>query len=416
MLKQVKGTKDIIADEYYKMRSLYDIAYRVAENYGFTSISTPIFEYTEVFTKNLGEDTDIITKEMYTFTDKGDKSITLRPEFTAAIARSFITNHLDQMPSPLKLIAHGPLFRYERPQQGRLRQFHQINCEVLGDPDAGADVEIISLAVNLLQALGIDDRVTLEINSLGDEQSYKSYREALTEYLSSYKDDLSADSQKRLITNPIRILDSKDARDKDVLKSAPKIYDYYNVSSDSFFSEVKKGLDVIGVDYIVNPYLVRGLDYYCHTTFEFTTAELGSQNAVIAGGRYDGLIKKMGGKDTPSIGFAGGIERLIALMSEIQPKKKDQIAIIAIDPEAVSKSMQLAHRLRQNDIKVKLMVRGALGKNMKKAENSSSVILIGTQELQKNTVTIKNMSTGEQQVVDYDAVLRSFTELIEPYL
>ena len=413
MLRQVKGTKDIIDNDYHKMQHIWDTAYKVSDNYGFKKIATPIFEHTEVFTKTLGSDSDIITKEMYTFTDKGENSITLRPEFTAAIARSFITNSLVQMPSPLKLICHGPLFRYERPQQGRLRQFHQVNCEVIGDSEHSADIEIISLAVNFLKALGIENKITLELNSLGDQQSYQDYRQALIAYFSSYQNDLSAESQKKLITNPLRILDSKDQTDQDLIKNAPKIADYYNSPSADFFSKVKEGLDAIGIHYVINPYLVRGLDYYCHTTFEFTTTELGAQSAVIAGGRYDTLIKNMGGQDTPAIGFAGGIERLSALTELEEQIHTELISIISIDVGAITLAMKLAHVLRRNNITINLMLKGNLKKRMKKAETSKAVIFIGAQEMQCSMVTIKNMNTGQQEQVNYDNILNKIQVILQ---
>ncbi|MBQ4875020.1 MAG: histidine--tRNA ligase [Rickettsiaceae bacterium H1] len=396
MLKQVRGTKDLIADEYRKIKYIYDTAYKIADNYGFTPIETPIIEYSEVFTKTLGEVSDIITKEMYTFLDKNENNLTLRPEFTAAIARAFITNHLEQLPSPLKLICHGPLFRYERPQKGRQRQFNQINCEILGEGDYLADIEAISLAVNLLKALKIENKVKLELNSLGDEESYNDYRTVLTLYLEKYKDQLSIYSQKRLTTNPLRILDSKDESDKAILKDAPKIYNYYSNYSVDFFSKVKNGLDQLDIKYTINPHLVRGLDYYSHTTFEFTTDRLEAQNAVIAGGRYDKLIEIMGGKNTPAIGFAAGIERISELTEEIKYTEKI-ISIIPMGEEAINKGIILAHRLRSNGITIHLLSKGNLNKRLKKSETSVAAIIIGEKELKNNQLTLKNMKLNTQK-------------------
>lgn len=413
MLKQVRGTKDIIGDEYKKTKFINDTTYKIATHYyGFTPIETPILEYTEVFTRTLGQDSDIINKEMYTFFDKSDNSITLRPEFTSAIARAFITNNLTQEPLPLKLISQGPVFRYERPQKGRQRQFNQINCEILGSPEYIADIEIISLAINILCALKIRDKVQLELNSIGDEESYTNYRQALICYLTKYKEQLSQDSQHRLLSNPLRILDSKCESDQNILKNAPKISDYYNEYSELFFSQLKKGLDDLSIEYVINPHLVRGLDYYCHTTFEFTTDKLGAQSTLLAGGRYNKLIAQMGGKDTPSVGFAGGVERISALVDPLHHITSKIISIIPIGEDAIKKSIVLSHGLRNNNIAINLRTKGNLSKRLKQSHESSAVIIIGEYELKNNLLTLKNMKEGTQKYVSYSSILESIQRLL----
>ena len=287
----------------------------VAARYGYAEVATPIFEFTEVFARTLGETSDVVTKEMYSFTDRGGEALTLRPEYTAGVARAFISGALGQN-LPVKLFCSGPMFRYERPQKGRLRQFHQIDVEVIGAPEPLADVEVIALGAQILRALGLAEHVRLELNTLGDPESRQAYRDRLVGYLSAYRDRLSPDSQARLERNPLRILDSKDEGDREILKGAPTLDASLNEASKAFFAGVRAGLDALGIAYAINPMLVRGLDYYTHTAFEFTTDRLGAQGAVLAGGRYDGLVAAMGGPDTPGIGWAAGVERLAMLLDE----------------------------------------------------------------------------------------------------
>ncbi|MBF0394553.1 MAG: histidine--tRNA ligase, partial [Alphaproteobacteria bacterium] len=313
-LQPVRGTHDLLPEEARRHRRVEDTAFEIAERYGYGEIATPIFEFTEVFARTLGETSDVVTKEMYTFTDRGGESITLRPEGTAGVARAFISGGLSQH-LPLKFFYRGPMFRYERPQKGRLRQFHQVGVEFLGVSDPLADAEVIGLGAHLLDALGLAGRVQLELNSLGDAESRAAYREALVAYLSRFKDALSKESLDRLERNPLRILDSKDEGDRRVVADAPLLGDHLNEASRAFFDGLKRGLDGLGVAYRVNPRLVRGLDYYCHTAFEFTTDALGAQGTVLAGGRYDGLIGQMGGPATPGIGWAAGVERLGMLLA-----------------------------------------------------------------------------------------------------
>ncbi|XP_011068570.1 PREDICTED: histidine--tRNA ligase, chloroplastic-like, partial [Acromyrmex echinatior] len=357
-------------------------ANRISSLYGFLPAQTPIFEYTEVFTKTLGDSSDIITKEMYTFNDKGGKSITLRPEFTAAVVRLLIEKKLQ---TPIKLFSIGPAFRYERPQKGRQRQFHQINFEVFGIEDPKADIELISLAQHLLTEFGINKNVKLEINSinsLGDGETITKYKEALILYFTKYQNDLSEDSKNRLIKNPLRILDSKDEKDKSIISDAPKISNYYTKESSDFFEQILNGLTILDIPYTVNNKLVRGLDYYCHTVFEFVTEDLGAQGAVFAGGRYDNLVSLVGGKHIPAIGFAGGIERIMELIN-YSPKEERPIYLIPIGREVEKHALTLANELRRNGLYVIYEYSGTLRTRMKKANqaNAKAALIFGDEEL-----------------------------------
>ncbi|KAF5269438.1 hypothetical protein FQR65_LT12763 [Abscondita terminalis] len=381
------------------------IASRISSLYGFLPAQTPMFEYTEVFTKTLGDSSDIINKEMYTFNDKGGKSITLRPEFTAAIVRLLIEKKLQ---TPIKLFSTGPAFRYERPQKGRQRQFHQINFEVFGIEDPKADIELISLAQHLLTEFGINKNVKLEINSLGDGETITKYREALILYFTKYQNDLSEDSKNRLIKNPLRILDSKDEKDKSIISDAPKISNYYTKESSDFFEQILNGLTILDIPYTVNNKLVRGLDYYCHTVFEFVTEDLGAQGAVFAGGRYDNLVSSVGGKHTPAIGFAGGIERIMELIN-YSPKEERPIYLIPIGREVEEYTLTLANELRRNGLYVIYEYSGTLRTRMKKANqaNAKAALIFGDEELSSKTLKIKNMDTGEEKIIARDNTIEN---------
>jgi len=395
-LKPVRGTHDLMGDDVRRHRKVAEMFRTLAERYGFSEIETPIFEFTEVFQRTLGDTSDVVQKEMYTFEDRGGDRITLRPEFTAGIARAFISGGLVQN-VPCKFFSHGPVFRYERPQKGRLRQFHQVNLEVLGVPEPQADVEVIALAANLLRDLGVDDKTTLELNTLGDTESRLAYREVLVEYFSGHRSNLSEDSQARLERNPLRILDSKDAGDRELIKVAPRMDGYLNDLSRDFFGQVRDGLDRVGVEYTVNDRLVRGLDYYTHTAFEFTTQALGSQGAVVAGGRYDGLVEHMGGKTTPGIGWAGGIERLAMLLGETPPAPRP-VVIIPIGAAAEGPALSLTQDLRDAGFTVDLGYRGNVGKRMKRADklNARVALFLGEDELAKGVVTLRDLDSGEE--------------------
>src|SRR5580692_7233322 len=314
-LQPARGTQDLLPEMARRHRRVSDNARALAELYGFAEIATPIFEFTEVFSRPIGEHTDIVSKEMYTFTDRGGEEVTLRPENTAGVVRAVLSNGLTQS-TPLKFFYSGPMFRYERPQKGRFRQFHQIGVEILGVPQAQADIEVIALGRRILDVLGIGDRVVLELNTLGDPESRAAYRDALVTYFSARRSDLSEDSQRRLDANPLRILDSKDPGDIRLNADAPAFDRYINNQSRDFFAEVRDGLDRLGIAYLLNPRLVRGLDYYTHSVFEFVTTDLGAQGTVLAGGRYDGLVALMGGPAMAGVGWAAGIERLAMLIDE----------------------------------------------------------------------------------------------------
>lgn len=398
-LQPVRGTHDLLPEDSRRHRHVIEVFRGVAERFAFGEISTPIFEFTEVFKRTLGETSDVVSKEMYTFTDRGGEEVTLRPEYTAGIARAFISGGLAQN-LPLKFYGHGPMFRYERPQKGRQRQFHQLDAEILGVAEPLADIEVIALGAQLLEDLGVAPLTELELNTLGDRTSRAAYRDALVTYFSDFRDKLSEDSVKRLERNPLRILDSKDEGDRRIVADAPLMADYLNDHSAAFFAAVKDGLDRLGIAYRVNPRLVRGLDYYTHTAFEFTTQALGAQGAVVAGGRYDGLIEAMGGQPTPGIGWAAGIERLAMLVGDIDAAKRP-IAVIPVGDEAAHEALELTHRLRRDGFTVDLGYRGNLQKRMKRANKlgASAALILGDDERAQGAVTLRDLDTGEQVLI-----------------
>ena len=398
-LQPVRGTHDLLPEDAARHRHVIETFRGLALRFGFREIATPIFEFTEVFKRTLGETSDVVTKEMYSFTDRGGEEITLRPEYTAGIARAFISGGLSQN-LPLKFFASGPMFRYERPQKGRQRQFHQLDVEILGVAEPLADIEVIALADELLKELGVAGDTTLELNSLGDKDSRTAYRAALVEYFSGHKANLSEDSLLRLERNPLRILDSKDEGDRRIVAGAPEMGDYLNAESADFFAAVRDGLDRLEIAYSLNSRLVRGLDYYTHTAFEFTTRALGAQGAVIAGGRYDGLIETMGGPATPGIGWASGIERLAMLIAE-PPAEERLIAVIPTDAEAERDALTLTHSLRKAGFAVDLGYRGNVAKRMKRANKlgARAAVILGETERAAGAVTLRDLDTGEQESV-----------------
>ncbi|MGH6952903.1 MAG: histidine--tRNA ligase [Alphaproteobacteria bacterium] len=398
-LRPVRGTKDLLPEESRRHRHVVDTAWRVAERYGFREIGVPIFEFTEVFRRTLGETSDVVTKEMYSFTDRGGDEITLRPEATAGIVRALISGGLAQ-DLPLKLFTSGPMFRYERPQKGRLRQFHQIDVELLGVPEPLGDVEVIAVGARILDALGLLGRTTLELNTLGDGESRRRYREALVGYLGARLDRLSEDSRGRLERNPLRVLDSKDERDREVVREAPLYTEYLNEGSRAFFDTVKAGLESIGIAYTVNARLVRGLDYYCHTAFEFTTTHLGAQGAVMAGGRYDGLSESMGGPPVPGVGWAAGVERLAMLIDALEAPARP-ITVVPVGAAAEARALVIAEELRREGHSVELTYRGNLSKRLKRADkvNARLAVLIGEDELSRGVATVRDLDSGAQSEV-----------------
>jgi histidyl-tRNA synthetase len=365
-------------------------------------MATPIFEFSDVFKRTLGDTSDIVTKEMYTFTDRGGETITLRPEGTAGVARALISGGLAQH-LPLKFFYSGPMFRYERPQKGRMRQFHQTGIELLGVKEPLGDVEVIATGVEFLRRIGAWDRSQLEINTLGDTESRQNYRKVLVDYLSGHREKLSPESLDRLERNPLRILDSKDKSDQAIVASAPVYTDYLNQTSRDFFERVKDGLTTLGIGFVVNPRLVRGLDYYCHTCFEVTCEELGAQKTILAGGRYDGLVGMMGGSETPGVGWASGIERCAMLLRE-EPAARRPIAVVPLGERAEKAALKLAGELRRQDFAVDLGFGGSMKSRMKRADKvkASVAVILGDNELDQNKATLKNLGSGEQTSVALD--------------
>ncbi|MFN4113391.1 MAG: histidine--tRNA ligase [Sphingomonadaceae bacterium] len=350
----IRGTQDIFGADAEAFAFVVETFERVRKLYRFRRVEMPVFEKTEVFSRAIGETTDVVSKEMYSFDDRGGESLTLRPEFTAGIARAFLTNGWQQY-APLKVATHGPLFRYERPQKGRYRQFHQIDAEVIGAGEPQADVELLAMADQLLRELGIHD-VTLHLNTLGDGASREAWRAALIDYFRAVKDQLSEESQERLEKNPLRILDSKDLRDKPFLADAPKIDAFLSEEASAFFAAVTSGLDAAGVEWVRAESLVRGLDYYRHTAFEFipdegsaSAAALGSQSTVLGGGRYDGLMESLGGAATPAVGWAAGIERL-AMLVGARDWNEPAVAILPESDELETRAAGIAALLRAQGI------------------------------------------------------------------
>lgn len=400
-LQPVRGTHDLLPGDMRRQRAVTDVSQRVSALYGYEEIATPVFEFTNVFSRTLGDTSDVVVKEMYTFEDKGGERITLRPENTAGVMRAYLSNGLQQ-DLPCRFFYRGPMFRYERPQKGRQRQFHQIGIECIGIAEPLADVEVIAAGTHILKSLGVIDRTTLEINSLGDAESRNAYRRTLIDFFSRYESSLSDDSRERLAKSPLRVLDSKDEGDRKIVADAPSMSDSLNKKSRAFFESVLERITRLGIDYHLNPRLVRGLDYYCHTAFEFTTAELGAQGAVMAGGRYDGLIEQMGGPATPGVGWAAGIERLSMMIAEPEREVR-AIAIVPVGDEAFDKAFMLSHRLRQAGFAVDLGVAGNMKKRMKRANRigAAAALVIGEEELSRDGVTIRDMETGEQTEVSF---------------
>lgn len=410
-LQPVRGTHDLLPEEMRRQRAVSDRAREIAERYGFLEMSTPIFEFTEVFKRTLGDTSDVVTKEMYTFAMKDGEEITLRPENTAGVARAFITHGLQQA-MPVKYFYSGPMFRHERPQKGRQRQFHQIGVELLGVPVPQGDVEIIALGRHILEVLGVAERTTLELNTLGDPDSRRQYREALVAYFSDHRDRLSPDSRERLERNPLRILDSKDEGDRALIADAPAFENYLNEESRAFFAEVREGLEALNIPYRLNNRLVRGLDYYCHTAFEFTTEALGAQGTVMGGGRYDGLVETMGGPPTPGVGWAAGIERLAMLLTDPPPAPRP-IAVVPVGAEAEKTALVLTQRLRHDGFAVELGYGGNLKKRMKRANGLGArvALLLGEEELAKGAASLRDLDSGVQELVSLDALSGRLREL-----
>lgn len=403
-LQPVRGTRDILPEESRQLRHVADTARHMASRFGFEEVATPIFEFSDVFKRTLGDTSDIVTKEMYSFTDKGGDEVTLRPEGTAGIARMLISGGLAQN-LPLKYFYQGPMFRYERPQKGRYRQFHQIGVELLGVAEPVGDVEIIALGAALLEALGLSGNTRLELNTLGNNASRTAYRDRLVTYLEDHRDALSEDSQARLARNPLRILDSKNKGDREIIVGAPEFSDSLDAESQDFFAAVRDGLGALGIAYTLNSRLVRGLDYYCHTAFEFTTEALGAQGTVLAGGRYDGLVSQLGGAATPGVGWAAGIERL-ALLADHRIEPVRPIAVIPVTPEMEDGALVMANDLRKDGFAIELAYRGNLSRRMKRANrlNARAAVILGPDEAAKGAATLRDFDSGTQAEVPLDAL------------
>jgi len=397
--QKIRGTQDIWGEAADRFQAVVETFDRVRRLYGFRRVEMPVFEATQVFARSIGETTDIVSKEMYSFEDRGGDSLTLRPEFTAGICRAYLSEGWQQL-APVKIATHGPAFRYERPQKGRYRQFHQLDAEIIGAGEPAADVEIIALGDQLLRELGISARVELKLNTLGDPATRDAWRGALVEHFRARRSDLSEESRDRLEKNPLRILDSKEHQDWPIVDSAPTVDDYLTPEAADYFARVTAGLDSAGVSWTRDPRLVRGLDYYRHTAFEFVTEDLGAQSAVIAGGRYDGLIESLGGPPTPAVGWAAGIERLSMLIEPPAAAKVDA-ALIPLGEQAEQAAAGIAADLRRAGIACEMAYRGNMKKRMQKADSSGAryAIIVGEDELARGEAGVKDLASGEQRSV-----------------
>ncbi|WP_428541331.1 histidine--tRNA ligase [Rhodopila sp.] len=400
-LQPARGTHDFIGDDQRRFDRVVQTARRVAATYGFDEWITPIFEDTRVFARTLGETSDVVMKEMYTFDDRGGDSITLRPEGTAGVCRALVSNGLTQS-LPRKVFYAGPMFRYERPQKGRFRQFHQIGLELIGPAEPLADAEVIACGWDILKALNVAEDTVLELNTLGDSESRAAYRDALITYFTAHRDALSKDSLDRLDRNPMRILDSKDDADRRVVADAPTIQPYLTTAAAAFYDKLRRHLIDFRVPFAENPRIVRGLDYYSHTAFEFVTASLGAQGTVMAGGRYDGLIAEMGGPSTPAVGWAAGIERLAMLMPNT-PTVPAPVAVIPVGDAAEAAAIEILQSLRANGIRAEIAYRGNLKRRMERANRAGAraAVILGDDDIAAGAAQVKDLATGTQEAIPF---------------
>ncbi len=398
----VRGTQSMLGEEADRFHAVIDAFHRVRRLFGFKRVEVPVIEPTAVFARSLGETTDVVSKEMYTFEDRGGDSITLRPEFTAGIARAYLTEGWQQF-APLKVATHGPAFRYERPQKGRFRQFHQLDTEIIGAGEPQADVEVLLFADQLLHELGLGDTAVLKLNTLGDPETRRAWRDALYEHFKAHAASLSEDSRDRLERNPVRILDSKAHADWPIVDNAPAIDGFLTGEAADFFAAVTAGLDAAGVRWERAPRLVRGLDYYRHTAFEFMTDTLGAQGTVLAGGRYDGLIEALGGPHTPAIGWAAGIERLAMMIAAPEPERPRAV-LVPLGERGEAAALRLVTDLRRKGVPAELLVRGNMKKRMQRASASGAAyaIIVGDEEVDGEVAQLKELATGEQRAVAFD--------------
>jgi len=410
-VQRVKGVNDILPGEARQWQALETMVKRVMDQFAFGEIRPPIFEKTELFARGVGEDTDIVSKEMYTFQDMSQSSLTLRPELTAGVVRSYIQNNLQQVSPVQKLWYEGPMFRQERPQKGRYRQFWQLGAEAIGSPYPEQDAEMIALFYSLLKELGIESSVTLKINSVGDGESRAIYRDALQAYLKPHLRELSETSQKRFETNPLRILDSKAPNDRDLVKDAPKIRECLNESSAAHYAEVLEMLDAMGIPYVQDDLLVRGLDYYTHTIFEFTSDALGAQDAICGGGRYNDLVKELGGPDVPAIGWASGIERLLLVVDALKPLDAESgldLFLIVQGEELRAHAPRLIQDWRQAGLRCDMdTMRRSVKAQMREANRQEAryVAILGEAEFGRQAVQLKDFESGEQVETPFDKVV-----------
>ena len=410
-IQAVKGTRDILPEEVGYWQQVETVAAQILGLAAYQEIRPPMLEYTELFERGIGEATDVVGKEMYTFDDRGTppRSMTLRPEGTAGVVRAFVQNSLYASGDVQRLWYTGPMFRYENPQAGRQRQFHQIGVEVLGSAAPRADAEVIAIATDILQAIGLTN-LKLDLNSVGHSEDRQQYREALINYLTPYREELDPDSQERLSRNPLRILDSKDKRTQEIAQDAPQILAYLGDYSRQHFDQVQQLLSDLGIQYQINPRLVRGLDYYTHTAFEIQSDELGAQATVCGGGRYDGLVKELGGPDTPAVGWAMGMERLILLRQrQTPPHSRPDLYFVSRGEQAQAQALILTQKLRHAGFAVELDLSGSkFAKQFKRADRSSAVacLVLGETEADAQTVQLKWMTTGEQQAISQAELLQ----------
>jgi len=411
-ISAIRGMNDIYSDDAEAFDYILNNAERILQQYGYKSIRLPIVEKTELFCRSIGEVTDIVEKEMYTFSDRNGDSLTLRPEGTAGCVRAVVQNGLAHNQIQ-KLYYTGPMFRYERPQKGRYRQFHQFGVEVFGLSTSDIDAELIVLTARLWEQLGLES-LELQINSLGSNEARAVYREKLVAYFEASKEQLDEDSQRRLYSNPLRILDSKNPDMKSLIAGAPKLIDHLDSESVEHFEQVKQYLDDLGIDYVVNPNLVRGLDYYNRTVFEWVTTELGAQGTVCAGGRYDGLVEQIGGKSTPAVGFAMGIERLTALLldqKKVQVSSAADLYIVAVGNDVARPAMVISEMLRDGFPHLNVQMNcggGSFKSQFKKADKSGAkyAVVLGDQEVERKVVALKPLRTDEEQkLVPWDQLL-----------
>jgi histidyl-tRNA synthetase len=414
-IQALRGTRDILPDEVGYWQQVEAIARQILYRAAYQEIRPPIFEQTDLFERGIGEATDVVGKEMYTFLDKGDRSITLRPEGTAGVVRAFIEHALHAQGGVQRLWYTGPMFRYERPQAGRQRQFHQLGVEVIGSADPRADAEVIAIATDILRNLGLKT-LKLDLNSVGNVEDRQQYRQALVDYLTPYKDELDPDSQERLSRNPLRILDSKDKRTQEIAQAAPSILDYLGAYSQRHFEQVQQLLSDLGISYQLNPRLVRGLDYYTHTAFEIISDDLGAQATVCGGGRYDGLVEELGGTATPAVGWAIGLERLVLLLQQLgePPRQGLDFYVVSKGEAAQAQALGLAQKLRQVGFSVELdLSASGFKKQFARADRSGAVacLILGDEEAQNKTVKLKWMASKEQTAIAQADLLEKTDEL-----